>query len=83
MSKCIIFTTFIDATCFLTGQELPFKGHNKSLLFFNRINYNELLEYRYTKKYDTVLNAYFQAATTFIETSISLNDLIKALQILC
>ena len=43
----------------------------------------ELLEYRYTKKYDTVLDAHLQAATTFIETSISLNNLMKALQIKC
>ena len=50
---------------------------------FNRINYIELLEYRYTKKYDTVLNAHLQAATTFIKISISLNTSMKALQILC
>ena len=68
---------------FLTAQELPFKRHDKSPSSFNRINYIELLEYWYTKKYDTVLNADLQAATTFIETSISLNNLMKALQILC
>ena len=36
------------------GQELPFKGHDKSPSSFNRIIYIELLEYRYTQKYDTV-----------------------------
>ena len=35
------------------------------------------------KKNDTVLNAHLQAATTFIKTSVSLNRLKKALQILC
>ena len=35
-----------------------------------------------TQKYGTVLNAHLQAATTFIETSISLNNFMKALQIL-
>ena len=70
---------------FSAVQELPFKRHDKSPSSFNRINYIELLEYRYTKKYDTVLNAHLQA-TTFTETSISLNDLndlMKTLQIFC
>ena len=69
---------------------LFFKQHKSCLLkdminhhqSFNRIIYIELLEYRYTKKHDTVLNAHLQAATTFIETSVSLNNFIKALQIL-
>ena len=68
---------------FQAEQELPFKGHDKSPSSFNRINYIELLEYLYGKKYDTNLNAYLQAATTFIETSVSLNGLMKDLQILC
>ena len=62
---------------------MPFKRHDKIPSSFNRINYIELFEYWYTKKYDAVLNAHLQAATTFIETSISLNNLMKALQILC
>ena len=44
------------------AQELSFKEHDKSPSSFNRINYIELLEYRYTKKYDTVrrgLNSFF------------------------
>ena len=65
------------------AQELPFKRHDKSPSSFNRIIYIKLLEYRYTKKYDTALNADLQAATTFIETPISFNNFIKALQILC
>ena len=67
---------------FEAAQELPFKRHNKSPSSFNRIIYIELLEYWYTKKYDTVLNAHLQAATTLIKTSISLNNFMKALQIL-
>ena len=47
---------------FEAAQELSFKEHDKSPSSFNRINYIELLEYRYTKKYDTVrrgLNSFF------------------------
>ena len=68
---------------FQAAQELLFIRLDKSPSSFNRINYIEILEYRYTKKYDTVLNAHLQAAATFTETSISLNNLMKALQILC
>ena len=68
---------------FEAAQELSFKRHDKSPSSFNRINYIELREYWYIKKYNTVLNAHLQASISFIETSISLNNLMKALQILC
>ena len=69
-----------------------FLKQDKSCLLKDMINHHhpsiELILLRFLntgtqKKYDAVLNAHLQAATTFIETSICLNDLMKALQILC
>ena len=67
--------------------KLFFKQH-KSCFFKNMINHRhssiELIILSFlTKKYDTVINPHLQAATTFIETFISLNNFMKALQILC
>ena len=73
-----VLKTLINATCFLAGQELPFRGHDESTSSSNRGNYIELLEY--TRSYDTVLNTHLQAASTFKGTSPSVqNDLIKAI----
>ena len=48
-----ILRTLINATYFLAGQELPFKGHDESVSSCNRGNYIEFLEY--TRSYDRVL----------------------------
>ena len=67
-------------------MQLVFKQH-KSCLLKDVINHHHpsikliissFLNTGTQKKYDTVLNAHLQAATTFIETSISLNNLMKA-----
>lgn len=36
---------FIDATCFLALQELPFRGHDETESSSNRGNYRELLNF--------------------------------------
>ena len=75
--------------CNFNPYSLFFKQH-KSCLLKDMINHHHLsiesiiLSFLNTgtqKKYGTVLNAHLQAAATFRESSINLNNLMEALQI--
>ncbi|KAJ4446703.1 hypothetical protein ANN_13400 [Periplaneta americana] len=68
---------FIHAVCFLSKQELAFRGHDESSTSINRGNYVELL--KYTAEYDPLLKAHLETSTVFKGVSNRIqNDLIEA-----
>ena len=72
-----ILIRLIDTVCFLSKQDLWFRGHDESVDFLNRGNYVELLNY--LKEYDHLLEQHFKESTVFRGTSKSIqNDIIGA-----
>lgn len=68
---------FINAVCFLSKQELAFRGHDESETSINRGNYIELL--KYTAEYDPLLKTHLETSTVFKGVSNRIqNDLIEA-----
>lgn len=68
---------FINAVCFLSKQELAFRGRDESETSINRGNYVELL--KYTAEYDPLLKAHLETSTVFKGVSNRIqNDLIDA-----
>lgn len=69
---------FINAVCFLSKQELAFRGHDESRLSLNRGNYVELLHY--TAEYDSLLRTHLETSTVFRGLSNRIqNDLIDSI----
>jgi hypothetical protein len=68
---------FINAVCFLSKQELAFRGHDEFETSINRGNYIELL--KYTAEYDPLLKTHLETSAVFKGVSNRIqNDLIEA-----
>jgi hypothetical protein len=73
-----ILERLIDAICFLSKQELAFRGHDESLTSLNKGNYIEVLNLMSVR--DPVLKAHLKESTVFKGTSSAIqNDLIAAI----
>ncbi|KAJ9601818.1 hypothetical protein L9F63_000046, partial [Diploptera punctata] len=75
-----IMRRFIDVVCFLSGQEMAFRGHDESRdsLKLNKGNYVELV--KLLSEYDEKLKYHLEHSTTFTGMSnLIQNDLIASI----
>lgn len=71
-----ILKRFIDVVCFLSKQELAFRGHDESSESVNKGNYIETLDL--IRQYDQLLDSHLETSTVFSGTSALIqNDLIE------
>lgn len=71
-----IVSRFIDVTCFLAEQELPFRGHDESQHSTNRGNYVELLTL--IRKFDDKLDTHLENSKVFTGVSSDIqNEIIQ------
>ena len=73
-----VLERLIDAICFLSKQELAFRGHDESLTSLNKGNYIEILDLMSIR--DPILKAHLKESSVFKGTSSAIqNDLIAAI----
>lgn len=75
-NRCVL-SRFIDATCYLAKQELPFRGHDEQLTSVIRENYVELIN---LTTLDPKLSGHLATSTVFSGLSDDIqNDIIQSI----